>query len=142
MRQQHMPSFSQILKASVERQDLTRGWCDRCKRYQQLGARKTIQSLPPVLMINAAAHSAEAKQLWAKSRWLPQEVGIIVDQGQFFCYEGQDLRMHLQRGVFKIVVYELVGVVAEIHNGETAKPNLVSMINGKSLRHLLGTRTH
>lgn len=127
----HGPSFSQILKASVERQDLTRGWCDRCKRYQQLGARKTIQSLPPVLMINAAVHSTEAKQLWAKVRWLPQEIGIIVDQGQFFCYEGQDLRMHLQRGVFKILVYELVGVVAEIHSGDSQKPNLVSMINGE-----------
>jgi len=84
-------------------------------------------------MINAAVHSNEAKQLWAKPRWLPQEVGIIVDQGQFFCYEGQDLRMHLQRAVYKILVYELVGVVAEIHSGENQKPNLVSMINGEFL---------
>jgi len=41
------------------------------------------------------------------------------------------LRVHLQRGVFKILVYELVGVVAEIHSGENQKPNLVSMINGR-----------
>jgi len=90
-------------------------------------------------MINAAVHSNEAKQLWAKPRWLPQEVGIIVDQGQFFCYEGQDLRMHLQRGVYKILVYELVGVVAEIHSGENQKPNLVSMINGEFLELLVPT---
>ncbi len=126
----HDPSFSQILKTSVERHEQTRGWCDRCKRYQQLGARKTIQSVPPVIMINAAAHSPEAKQLWSKPRWLPQEIGIIVDQGQFFCYEGQDLISHIRRGVFKITVYELIGFVADINAGEHQKSHLVSMING------------
>lgn len=127
----HGPSFSQILKASVERQDQTRGWCDRCKRYQQLAARKTIQSLPPVLVINAAVHNADSKQLWSRPHWLPQEIGIVVDQGQFFCYEGQDLKFHLQRGAFKIVVYELIGVVADVNSGERQKSHLVSMINGK-----------
>ena len=123
------PSFSQILKASVERQDQTRGWCDRCKRYQQLSARKSIQGVPAVLMINTAIHGSDAKQLWSIPKWLPQEIGIIVDQGQFFCYEGQDLKLHLQRGVFNIVVYELVGLVADINSEESSKSHLVSMIN-------------
>ena len=123
-------TFSQILKASVERQDQTRGWCDRCKRYQQLSTRKTIQSVPAVLMINAAIHSPEAKHLWLTPNWLPREIGIIVDQGQFFCYEGQDLMLHVQRGVHNIMVYELIGVVADINSGEHEKPHLVSMING------------
>lgn len=125
----HGPTFSQILKASVERQDQTRGWCDRCKRYQQLSTRKTIQSIPPVLVLNAAVHNADAKQLWAKPRWLPQEIGIVVDQGQFYCYEGQDLNFHLRRGAFNIVVYELVGVVADISAGESQKSHLVSLVN-------------
>lgn len=127
----HGQTFSQILKGSVERSDQTRGWCDRCKRYQQLNAKKSIQNTPPVLLINAAVHSSDAKQLWAKARWLPQEIGIIVDQGQFFCYEGPDLNIHLQRGVFKIAVYELVGIVADINSGEHQKSHLVSMINGE-----------
>jgi PAB-dependent poly(A)-specific ribonuclease subunit 2 len=126
----HGPTFSQILKASVERQDQTRGWCDRCKRYQQLSARKTIQNMPPVLILNTAAHTADAKQLWSKPKWLPQEIGIVVDQGQFFCYEGQDLNFHLRRGAFNIMVYELVGMVADINSGESQKSHLVSMING------------
>jgi len=129
----HGPTFSQILKASVERQDQTRGWCDRCKRYQQLSARKTIQTMPPVLVLNAAVHSTEAKQLWAKPRWLPQEIGIVVDQGQFYCYEGQDLNFHLRRGAFNILVYELVGMVADINSGESQKSHLVSMINGMQM---------
>ena len=123
------PTFSQILKASVERQDQTRGWCTKCNRYQQMVQRKTIQSVPGVLMLNAAIQSHEAKLLWSMPNWLPQEVGIIVDQGQFFCFEGQDLKLHLQRGVHQIMVYELVGIVADINSGEHQKPHLVATIN-------------
>jgi PAB-dependent poly(A)-specific ribonuclease subunit 2 len=123
------PTFSQILKASVERQDQTRGWCNKCNRYQQMVQRKTIQSIPGVLMLNAAIQSPEAKMLWAIPNWLPQEIGIIVDQGQFYCFEGQDLKLHLQRGVFNIQVYELVGIVADINSGEHQKPHLVATIN-------------
>jgi PAB-dependent poly(A)-specific ribonuclease subunit 2 len=123
------PTFSQILKASVERQDQTRGWCTKCNRYQQMVQRKTIQSVPGALMLNAAIQSHEAKLLWSIPNWLPQEIGIIVDQGQFYCFEGQDLKLHLQRGVFDIMVYELVGVVADINSGEHQKPHLVATIN-------------
>lgn len=123
------PSFSQILKQSVERQEQTRGWCDRCKRYQQLSTRKTIQAIPEVLMINAAIHSLDHRQLWATPNWLPREIGVIVTNGQFFCYEGQDLKVHLQRGVYDITVYELVGFVADIHGGDNQNSHLVSLVN-------------
>jgi PAB-dependent poly(A)-specific ribonuclease subunit 2 len=91
---------------------------------------RNIQSMPAVFMINADIHSADAKQIWATPNWLPQEIGIIVDQGQFFCYQDQDLRLHVQRGVYPVQVYELVGVVAEISNGESQKSHLVSLVNG------------
>jgi PAB-dependent poly(A)-specific ribonuclease subunit 2 len=123
------PTFSQILKASVERQDQTRGWCNKCNRYQQMVQRKSIQSIPGVLILNAAIQSHEAKLLWSIPNWLPQEIGIIVDQGQFYCFEGQDLKLHLQRGVFDIAVYELIGIVADINSGEHQKPHLVATIN-------------
>jgi PAB-dependent poly(A)-specific ribonuclease subunit 2 len=123
------PTFSQILKASIERQDQTRGWCNKCNRYQQMVQRKTIQSVPGVLLLNAAIQTHEAKLLWSVPNWLPHEIGIIVDQGQFYCFEGQDLKLHLQRGVFKIMVYELIGIVADINSGEHQKPHLVACIN-------------
>ncbi|KAF2706246.1 PAB-dependent poly(A)-specific ribonuclease-like protein subunit pan2 [Pleomassaria siparia CBS 279.74] len=123
------PTFSQILKASVERQDQTKGWCDKCNRYQQMNQRKTIQSVPGVLLLNAAIQTHEAKLLWSIPNWLPREIGIIVDQGQFYCFEGQDLKLHLQRGVFNIMVYELIGIVADINSGEHQKPHLVACIN-------------
>ncbi|KAF2453731.1 PAB-dependent poly(A)-specific ribonuclease subunit PAN2 [Lineolata rhizophorae] len=147
---QPRPSFSQILKASVERQKQVRGWCTRCRRYLQLAQRLTIQGLPQVLVINAAVDSgaapstnpaaaaaaaaaaggtSEAKQLWSTHGWLPHEIGIIVEQGQFFCYEGQDLQFHLQRKNFPVTEYELVGVVADINSGVNEKPHLVSLVN-------------
>lgn len=70
--------------------------------------------------------------LWATPGWLPEEIGIIVEQGQFFCYEGEDLKLHLQRGIHNITVYSLIGTATNIENGQTQKPHLVSMVNGPS----------
>ena len=128
----HMPrqTFSQILKASVERQEPTRGWCSRCRRYQQMSQRKQVQSVPAVLVINANVQTNEGRQLWDTPNWLPQEIGIIVGNGQFFCYEGQDLDLHVQRKVHQIMVYELVGVVADVSSAENQKSHLVGMVNG------------
>ena len=126
------PTFSQILKQSVERQDQTRGWCPKCRRYQQLSSRKQIQTVPAVLMINTTIMGSEARHLWSQPGWLPHEIGVIVQQGQFFCYEGQDLELHIQRGVYNVQVYQLVGAVADVNSGENQKPHLVSLIDGKS----------
>ncbi|KAM3532507.1 hypothetical protein MY4038_003985 [Beauveria bassiana] len=92
-----------------------------------------------------AINSPEHRMLWSTPGWLPEEIGIIVDQGQFFCYEGEDLKLHLQRGMHNITVYSLIGMAINIENGQTQKPHLVSMINvahaeaeapGKSQWHL------
>lgn len=83
-------------------------------------------------MINAAIHNQDAKQIWSTENWLPHEIGIIVDQGQFFCYEGEDIQFHLARkSGYNMIVYELVGAVADINSGENQKPHLVSMIDGR-----------
>ncbi|KAI9702842.1 MAG: poly(A)-specific ribonuclease [Candelina mexicana] len=123
------PSFSQILKKSVESEQQTRGWCDKCRRYQQLSTKKTVQKIPHVLMINAAANTTEAKQLWTTPAWLPREIGIIIDAGHFYCYEGEDLRLRLLGGNHYITIYELVGMVADINSGEHQKSHLVSIID-------------
>jgi PAB-dependent poly(A)-specific ribonuclease subunit 2 len=124
-------TFSQILKASVERQEPTRGWCSRCRRYQQMSQRKQVQSVPAVLVINANVQTSDAKQVWSTPDWLPKEIGVIVGNGQFFCYEGQDLDLHVQRKVHQIQVYELVGVVADVSSAENQKNHLVGMVNGE-----------
>ena len=121
--------FSQVLKASVERQEQQRGWCSRCQGYKPILSRREIQAIPAVLMLNAAVRTADAKQLWSTPGFLPKQIGIIVNNGQFYCYEGQDLQMHLTRRAFNIIVYELVGVVADISAGDSSRSHLVSMIN-------------
>ncbi|GAB7329119.1 hypothetical protein MBLNU13_g00950t2 [Cladosporium sp. NU13] len=74
-------------------------------------------------------YALKAKQLWAAPGFLPKEVGIIVKDGLLYCYEGQDLRTHLQRRAFDITVYELVGTVADITLGESKKSHIVSTID-------------
>ncbi|GAB7366460.1 hypothetical protein MBLNU230_g8255t1 [Neophaeotheca triangularis] len=122
-------TFSQVLKASVEHSGQQRGWCSNCQGYKILNSRLEVTGVPAVLTLNAATHSSEAKQAWATPGFLPKEVGIIVNRGQFYCYEGQDLQTHLRRQVYNIVVYELVGVVADVTSGQTQKSHLVSTID-------------
>lgn len=127
-------SFSQVLKQSIERETTSRGWCSRCQRYQSLATRRTIHRVPQVLVLNAQVVTPEAKVLWGTPAWLPDEIGIIVDQsGQFFCYEGEDLKLHLQRGMHNITVYSLIGLAADIESGQHQKSHLVSLINGKNI---------
>ncbi|KAG6034725.1 poly(A)-specific ribonuclease [Claviceps citrina] len=122
-------TFSQVLKGSVERETTSKGWCSRCQRYQTIATRKTIHNIPAVLMLNTAITSHEHRMLWSTPSWLPEEIGIIVEQGQFFCYEGEDLKLHLQRGIHNITVYSIIGMAINIENSPTQKPHLVSMVN-------------
>lgn len=81
-------------------------------------------------MLNTAITSQEHRNLWSIPGWLPEEIGIIVEQGQFFCYEGEDLKLLLQRGRQNMTVYSLIGMAINIESGQTQKPHLVAMVNG------------
>ncbi|KAI0192050.1 exonuclease [Xylaria flabelliformis] len=122
-------TFSQVLKISVERETTNKGWCNICHRYQTLATRKTIHEIPSVLMLTAAIHTTEHRHLWATPGWLPEEIGIIVDNGNFFCYEGEDLKLHLQRGIHNITVYSLTGLTVNIDGGKQQQSHLVAMAN-------------
>lgn len=121
--------FSNILKASIERETQNRGWCSHCRRYQQVAIRKTVHRMPLVLMINTAVNNPSYRQLWAMPGWLPEEIGILVEGGQVYCFEGEDLQVRLRNGESGLTVYELVGLVAEIDIAEHHKPHLVCFIN-------------
>ena len=121
--------FSAILKASIERESKNRGWCNNCRRYQQLSIRKSIQHLPFVMTINAALTIPSMRSLWETPGWLPTEVGILVQNRNVYCFEGADLGLHIRNKTPNLVVYELVGFVAEIDLAEHQRPHLVSFIN-------------
>ncbi|KAF5670593.1 pab-dependent poly(A)-specific ribonuclease subunit PAN2 [Fusarium heterosporum] len=120
---------SAVLKNSVERETTSKGWCSRCQRYQTIATRKSIHSIPAVLMLNTAITNQEQRVLWSTPGWLPEEIGIIVEKGQFYCYEGEDLKLHLQRAAHNITVYSLTGMAINIESGQTQKSHLVSMVN-------------
>ncbi|RYP10340.1 hypothetical protein DL765_008150 [Monosporascus sp. GIB2] len=122
-------TFSQVLKMSVEREKMHKGWCNSCHRYQTLATRKTIHKVPAVLMLTTAITNPEHRRLWATPGWLPEEIGIIVDNGQFFCFEGEDLKLHLQRGIHNITVYSLTGLAVNIEGGQQQRSHLVAMAN-------------
>jgi PAB-dependent poly(A)-specific ribonuclease subunit 2 len=122
-------SFTRLLQDSVHRYEQQRGYCNRCQGYKAITSRRVVHAMPAVLMINAAIDTVESRQLWATPGFLPREIGIINANSQFYCYEGQDLQLHLQRRTHTINVYELVGLVADVAAGENQKSHLVSIID-------------
>ncbi|BCS20566.1 poly(A)-specific ribonuclease [Aspergillus puulaauensis] len=121
--------FSNILRASIEREAQNRGWCNYCRRYQQVAMRKTVHRMPLVLMINAAVNNPICRRLWTIPGWLPEEIGIVVEGGQILCVEGEDLRLRIHGKMPGLIVYDLVGLVAEIDIPEHQKAHLVSFVN-------------
>ncbi|KAI1978164.1 poly(A)-specific ribonuclease [Ophidiomyces ophidiicola] len=121
--------FSNILRASIERETQNRGWCSTCRRYQQVSIRKTVQRLPLVLILNAAINNPTIRQFWAIPGWLPEKIGVMVKNNQLQCYEGEQLRALQLANLEGLVIYELVGLVAEIDIVEQKKPHLVSFID-------------
>ncbi|PGH11073.1 PAB-dependent poly(A)-specific ribonuclease subunit PAN2 [Helicocarpus griseus UAMH5409] len=129
MRRNASYRFSSILKSTIERETQNRGWCSHCRRYQQVSIRKTVNRMPLVLMLNAAINNPNIRQLWGTPGWLPEEVGICLENGRIQCFEGEDLKMRKRNNMPGLIVYELVGLVAEIDIPEHHKPHLVSFIN-------------
>jgi PAB-dependent poly(A)-specific ribonuclease subunit 2 len=121
--------FSSILRASIERETQNRGWCNYCRRYQQVMMRKTVHRMPLILMLNAALTNPICRRLWAIPGWLPDSVGVLIDNGQVACFEGDELRLRIQSNAPGLVVYDLVGLVSEIDIPEHQKPHLVSFVN-------------
>ncbi|KAF3936936.1 hypothetical protein ABW19_dt0207512 [Dactylella cylindrospora] len=122
-------SFSTVLKYSIERDGQTRGWCDKCRRYLSLTTKKVVQEVQPkVLMFNAATISPESKLYWAEKNWLPREIGIVMQDKKFLCYQGPELNKLKERNP-NIVVYELVGLVAEIQGEQESQSHLVGFVD-------------
>lgn len=122
--------FGNILRTTIQNEQQSRGWCQNCRRYQQMAMRKTTHRLPMVLTINAGLMKHNARGMWAVPGFLPEELGLTIENGRVHVFEGEELRarrrMNTSTSLFE---YELVGVVAEVDIPEHSKPHLVSFIN-------------
>lgn len=87
--------FATILRASLHREGNSRGWCPGCRQYQPVVVRRIIQSLPPVLFLNAFAHSSENWRNWTAKDWPPTQIGLSLVSGKLNCYQGRDLEKKL-----------------------------------------------
>ncbi|KAF2858667.1 hypothetical protein K470DRAFT_259573 [Piedraia hortae CBS 480.64] len=130
----HPVNFARLLQDSVHRHEQQRGWCMRCQGYKMIRSRRVVHSTPQVLMVHAAIQSTEARHLWSTPGFLPAEIGIINVNSQFYCYEGDDLNLHLQRRNQAMMLFELVGVVADVTVGEGQKSHLVALVNAALTR--------
>ncbi|KAI4288736.1 MAG: hypothetical protein L6R35_002003 [Caloplaca aegaea] len=126
------PAFSRVLKDSFERESNQRMWCDRCRRYQLVQSWETVSNVPPVLMINTGLNKqTDGRLLWSIPGWLPERIGICIDKGRVLCLEGEALRASQRtRPSRPLIVYDLVGLVADVNSGENQKSHMVSLING------------
>ncbi|KKY24389.1 putative pab-dependent polyspecific ribonuclease subunit pan2 [Phaeomoniella chlamydospora] len=123
--------FSSVLKASLENIAPGRGYCPnaKCKSYQQMSRRRTMSQMPYTLMINAVLTNPKYRQLWETPGWLPTEIGVLIQGRSLYVFEGNDLALHQRNNTAGLLVYELVGFVAEIDIAEHHRPHLVSFIN-------------
>ena len=79
-------------------------------------------------MINTGLDkSPKNKQIWTRPRWLPQEIGITIEGGQMRVLEGQSLQPF--RYHRSTLVFELVGLVADVTSADQQKSHLVSFID-------------
>ena len=80
-------------------------------------------------MINTGLDkSSKNKQIWSKPHWLPQEIGITIEGGSMRILEGDSLQ-HF-RYHRSTVIFELVGLVADVTSADRQQSHLVSFING------------
>ena len=119
--------FSNVLRMSLHREGNSRGWCPGCRQYQPVVVRRIIQSLPPVLCINAFAGSSENWRYWTAKDWPPTKIGLSVVGGKVNCLLGRDLEKKLSErsstpsykhgggsGREKVDVYTLRAMTVEI----------------------------
>ena len=130
-----MPTFSDILTQSLNREHERKGFCNRCKKYATIVSRPQIRSIPSVLVLNTdLENNADKRDLWATPGWLPTEIALIYHGQNVTCFQGENLRsLRRDRLHSEPIIYDLVGFVADIDSGERQKPHLVSLVNGKSI---------
>ncbi|KAL9129564.1 MAG: hypothetical protein Q9217_002020 [Psora testacea] len=124
------PRFADVLKMSFSASSQSKGYCKHCRRYPQLSNRRAVIELPSVLVLDAALDRSpkSSVQLWSNAGWLPEEIGITIHPGgDIVCHEGDNLQRF--RHHHNVILYELVGLVADVSSMQGQKSHLVSFVN-------------
>ncbi|KAK9248628.1 ubiquitin carboxyl-terminal hydrolase-domain-containing protein [Lipomyces tetrasporus] len=120
-------SFCNILQQSLESKTHTRGWCgEKCRRYQMLTTTKRIQSLAPVLVLNAAINTHTSRQLWNQKNFLPMKFQADIGKDGLKIKQIPDNTPPPLEGNSG-EIYELTGMVVEVNFGPPDN-HMVSLI--------------
>jgi hypothetical protein len=131
------------VRQSIQVETTHKGWCDRCKRYQNQHTRKSITKLPDVLTFNATTsdkNSTISKDYWSTPGWLPDEIGLTLNNKLLNVWQGEDLKKVAKRSNDQadLKIYELVGFVAEVKDEDERKKHMVAFVNGKGMTYRQG----
>ncbi|KAK9457055.1 ubiquitin carboxyl-terminal hydrolase-domain-containing protein [Dipodascopsis uninucleata] len=107
--------FITVLRQSLETSAHTRGWCDKCRRYQMLSSSKRIQKLSPVLVLNTAVDSPVSRQIWSQKNFLPLKFETEIADDSLRIKRVSDSTEPSKKANTEL--YELVGVVVEVNFG-------------------------
>lgn len=129
-----LPTFSQMVRQSVQLETTQKGWCDKCRRYQTQHTRKSITKLPDVLTFNVTTQDknlTHAKDYWSTPEWLPHEIGLTLNNKLLHVWQGEDLKRVEKRSNDQadLKIYELIGFVAEVREEEERRKHMISFIN-------------
>ncbi|KAK9478140.1 ubiquitin carboxyl-terminal hydrolase-domain-containing protein [Lipomyces japonicus] len=110
-------SFANIVQQSVETKSSTRGWCDKCRKYNFLTSTRHVKSLSPVLSFNTAIDSPAERQIWSQKKFLPTKFHASITDGKFQVQNVLEDEKHLGNVDGQSELYELVGMVVEVNFG-------------------------
>ena len=135
-----LPSFAQTVRQSIQVETTTKGWCDKCRRYQTQHTRKSITKLPDILTFNctigdkaplAGGGGAASQDYWSTAGWLPDEIGLTLNNKLLNVWQGEHLKRVAKRSNDQadLRIYELVGFVAEVREEEERRKHMVAFVN-------------
>lgn len=101
-------NFVDCLQSSLEKWTQTRGWCEKCRKYQMLGTLKSVRSLPELLNVHISQESpATDRKIWSNDNWPAKEFSAGMVRGKLTIRD-------IKRGSSEDDKYELQGMVVEI----------------------------
>jgi len=59
-------SFTEVLQSSIQKENQTKAWCNKCSKYQPTTQLKYLKCLPYVLNINCCVTSEKELIYWKK----------------------------------------------------------------------------
>lgn len=119
-KQQQQNNFLDSLQRSIEKWTQTRGYCDNCKKYQNMGTLKVIRKLPHILNITiplSESESPEVRKAWAASSWPAKEFVASTVRGRLSVRKNGDGDK-----------YKLLGCVVEISSPGKPDNHLVCIV--------------